>query len=328
MGKSIDDSLLNRFLEKETSNTENSKIFQWVFQSEENRKKFRQVHQVWHLSRLKQYQSEIDIDAAWLKLYRQLHGLTGKRVFFQRNFYWKVAASVAIILNVGFGSLWMNEHFQTPKSKVVSIESPSGEKSKVVLPDGTHVWLNSQTIVKYDASSPRKVKLQGEAYFEVVKDPDYPFEVSTNSGMKVTVLGTKFNLRSFEDEARFETTLEEGEVMISGADIKNPVLLTPGQQANYDIRNHKIRIQYVSTEIYTLWKNNELRFTDISFQELVLRIERWYGVKIKLDSKISLEDRFTMTIKTESLRELLSMMQLTSNFDYEINGEEVTIHAK
>jgi ferric-dicitrate binding protein FerR (iron transport regulator) len=210
----------------------------------------------------------------------------------------------------------------------IRVESPAGEKSKVILVDGTQVWLNSQTTLDYNASEPWKVSLQGEAYFEVVKDREHPFEVTTASGLKVTVLGTKFNLRSFADENQVETTLEEGEVAITGTGSGKPVKLDPGQQASFDIRSKQMQIKNVPTEIYSVWKNNELRFRDISFRELVPRIERWYGVKVDLDPGISTTDRFTMTLKTESLRELLSMMQLTSRFDYEINGEEVTIRKK
>jgi ferric-dicitrate binding protein FerR (iron transport regulator) len=84
----------------------------------------------------------------------------------------------------------------------------------------------------------------------------------------------------------------------------------------------------VSTEIFSIWRNNELRFNDISYAELIPRIERWYGVSIELDPGISKTDRFTMSVKTESLRELLNMMKLTSNFNYEINGEKVELVAK
>ena len=80
--------------------------------------------------------------------------------------------------------------------------------------------------------------------------------------------------------------------------------------------------------MYSLWKNNEIRFSDISFRDLVPQIERWYGVTIELDPEISKKDRFTMAIKTESLRELLSMMKLTSKFNYEIDGSRVKINAK
>jgi len=324
----INDKLLLRFLKKETSPEENDEIKQWVLNSEANREKLHQLHETFHLSMFRHYQSEIDMEQAWIKLYGQLPKAKSRMGYLRMGNFWKIAASVAIILGIGFGSLWTNKnYFQNPFRTKISIESPSGEKSKVILADGTHVWLNSQTTLDYDAADPRKVTLHGEAYFNVTKDRAHPFEVTTASGLKVTVLGTRFNLRSFSGEDQVEATLEEGEIVISGIYPDHPVRLEPGQQADYNTSDHQLKIRNVSAEIYSLWKNNELRFSDITFRDLVPRIERWYGVKIKLDPQISTTDRFTMTIKTESLRELLNMMQLTSNFNYGINGEEVEIKA-
>lgn len=325
MEQSIDDSLLLRFLKKETSEQENAEILKWVSASDENREEFRRVHRLFYLTMSGYYESEINIDQAWEKLLSQIPKKKATVRSFGTAVFWKVAASVAIVLAIGFGSLWTAERFYRDQTANIRIESPAGEKSKVILADGTHVWLNSNTTLDYHVSDPRKVTLQGEAYFDVAKDRRHPFEVTAGPGLKVTVLGTKFNLRSFADEGRIETTLEEGEVIITGINAGDPVRLEPGQQANFDIGNKDLQIKNVPAGICSLWRNNELRFTDISFRELVPRIERWYGIKIDLYPLISEKDRFTLTIKTESLRELLSMMQLTSKFSYEINGEKVTI---
>lgn len=329
MEKTKKEILLHRFLNKETSELEIDEILHWVSASEENRVEFRKVHQLYHLNNLKQYQSSIDIDDAWNKLLSQLPKVKVKPKIVYMDVFRKVAVSVLIVLAVGFGSLWINEHFFSgAKSAIVQFEAPKGEKSKIVLADGSRVWLNSQTVLKYDALNPRKVTIEGEAYFEVEKSRSHPFEVTTASGMKIKVTGTKFNLRSFASESFVETTLDEGEVIITGMNFEQLAVLNPGQQALYSIKSNQLKVRNVSTEIYSLWKNNELRFSDISFVELVPRIERWYGVSIELDPRISSKDRFTMTIKTESLRELLNMMELTSKFNYEINGAQIKIHAK
>lgn len=328
MQESINNIILHRFLKRETTEQENTEILQWVSASEENRTEFKKSHQIFHLSNLKQFQSEIDIDLAWERLNNQLPKEIKKTRIVYMDMFRKVAVSILILLAVGFGSLWINENFfRISKSAIVQFEAPKGEKSKIVLADGSQVWLNSKTIVKYNALTPRKVILEGEAYFEVEKDLKHPFEITTASGMKVRVTGTKFNLRSFADEPYVETTLDEGGVILS-KDNHEMAALKPGQQARYNTQSNELLVENVSTEVYSLWKNNELQFTGISFAELVPKIERWYGVTVDLDPKISSKDRFTMTIKTESLRELLNMMQLTSKFKYEINGAKVEIRAK
>ena len=329
MEGSMNDILIHRFLNKETSEQENNEILHWVSASEENRAEFRKFHHVFHLSQLRQFQSEIDIEKAWNKMDLQLPKVEGGPKIIYLDIFRKVAVAVLIVLAVGFGSLWTNEHFFSgAKSAIVQFEAPKGEKSRIVLSDGSHVWLNSQTVLTYDAFHPRKVMIEGEAYFEVKKDKSDPFEVTTVSGMKVMVTGTSFNLRSIASEYYVETTLDEGEVIIEGANSEQLAVLKPGQQASYNIKSHELQVKNVQTEIYSLWRNNELRFTNISFAELVPRIERWYGVSIQLGQGINNRDRFTMTIKTESLRELLNMMKLTSKFNYEIKGELVEIHAK
>jgi transmembrane sensor len=325
----MDNYRLFRFFSRETSEQENSEILDWVSVSEENRFEFRNAHQAFHLSKVNQFQCEIDVDLAWEKLYSELPKTDKKIKLIQLNVFMKIAVSVLIILSVGFGSLWTNEHFfKRSKSAFVKFETPKGEKSKIVLADGSLVWLNSQTNLKYDALNPRKVFIEGEAYFEVKSDSDNPFEVNTSSGISIKVTGTRFNLKCYTNDPFIETTLDEGEVIITGVDSEKLAVLNPGQQAQYDLQNNRIKVTNVSTEIYSLWKNNELRFSDISFAELVPRIESWYGVSVKLDPRIGEKDRFTMTLKTESLRELLNMMQLTSKFNYEINGSSVEIHAK
>ncbi len=322
----IDEGLLVRFLKKETTREENKAVYGWASRSEKNKTKLRTLHETYHMSM--DDGETVDTEGAWEKVSYRLPGRESENIN-SSILYWKVAACIAVLLVIGSGSLWVHKYFIAPPvAAMIRVEAPPGEKSKVVLPDGTLVWLNSLTILHYDAVHPRRAVLDGEAYFEVVKDPEHPFEVSTASGLKVIVLGTKFNLRSFSNERYVEATLEEGIITVTGIHSEKPVTLRPGQQASYDTASKSLKVRNVSAEACSIWKNNELRFRDVSFRELVPLIERWYGVKITLGPGIGKEDRFTMTIKTESLRELLKMMQLTSNFSYGINGEKVTIYAR
>jgi len=157
---------LVRFLNKETSDQENSEILRWVSDSEVNRSEFRKAHQAFHLSKVNQLQYEIDVDLAWDKLYSKMPKTDKKIKLIQLDVFMKIAVSVLVILAIGFGSLWTNERFfRRSKPTLVKFEAPKGEKSKIILADGSLVWLNSQTILKYDALHPRKVFIQGEAYF-------------------------------------------------------------------------------------------------------------------------------------------------------------------
>ncbi|MBV5315361.1 MAG: DUF4974 domain-containing protein [Prolixibacteraceae bacterium] len=323
------ENLIYRFLERETSEQENSDVLHWVSASGENQEEFRKIHQAVHISSLNRMKSEIDVDKAWNELKSRIPDSKQAPKVININALLRFAASILVILSVGFGSFWAANFFQEqPTDSIVQFVTPKGEKSKVILADGSLVWLNSQSVLKYNTLNPREVNLQGEAFFEVEKSNGKPFEVFTASGVKIKVTGTKFNLRSYPHESIVETTLEEGEVILEGKNAGSATVLSPGQQARYNIQNHEISVEKVETEIYSLWRKNELRFENISLEELVPRIEQWYGVDITLESSVGINDRFTLTIKTESLRELLNMMQLTSKFNYEINGSSVEIHAK
>lgn len=323
------DNLIHRFLERETSEQENSEILQWVSASEENREEFRKIHHAIHLSSLKKLNSEIDVDAAWGEMKGRMEYSKPVRNMTRMNSILRIAASVLVLISVGLGSVWVTSQFkQQPEDKIVQFETPKGEKSRIILADGSTVWLNSQTVVSYNTLKPREVTIQGEAFFEVVKMDGQPFEVLTHSGVKVKVTGTKFNLRNYPHESTIETTLEEGEVVIETNNSSKKTVLRPGQQASYNTHHRTLNVGKVEAEIYSLWRQNELRFDNISFSELVPRIEQWYGVNISLEAGVGINDRFTLTIKTESLRELLNMLQLTSKFSYEVNGSEVEINAK
>ena len=212
-----DHTILYRFFKKETSEEENNEIINWVSASERNREEFREVHNIFLSSNLKQFHSEINIDDAWNKLYSNLQKYKGKSKIISSDLLLKVAASVLILIAVGFGSIWINEHvFSGNKPTIVHFEAPAGEKSKIQLADGSNVWLNSETVLTYDATNPRNVTVEGEAFFDVKKDAGNPFWVETGSGMKVKVTGTRFNLRCYADDPVVETTLEEGKVIIIG----------------------------------------------------------------------------------------------------------------
>jgi len=323
------DNLIHRFIERETSEQENGEILHWVSASEENREEFRKIHRAIHLSSLKKLNSEIDVDAAWGELKGRMEYSKPARKMTSMNTILRVAASVLVVVSVGLGSIWIASQYKLqPEDKIVQFETPKGEKSRVILADGSTVWLNSQTVLSYNTLKPREVNIQGEAFFEVKKMDGEPFEVLTSSGVKVKVTGTKFNLRNYPHESIIETTLEEGEVVVETINSSKRTVLRPGQQARYNTHHRTIEIDKVEAEIYSLWRKNELHFENISFSELVPKIEQWYGVNISLEIGAGINDRFTLTIKTESLRELLNMLQLTSKFSYEINGSEVEIHVK
>jgi len=175
------------------------------------------------------------------------------------------------------------------------ITTPAGGKYQLVLADGTHVWLNSSSSLRYPvtgfASGERRVELSGEAYFEVAKRSNgkkhVPFIVASK-GQEVEVLGTHFNVKSYNDEQLTTTTLLEGRVKVSRQNAFEQVL-QPGQQAQV---NQSIKVINVDTSTAVAWKNGLFKFENASIQDVMLQFSRWYNVDVAFEGKIP-RNRFT-----------------------------------
>lgn len=212
--------------------------------------------------------------------------------------------------------------------QVVQYIVPSGQKSNVILADGTKVWLNSGSTltVSLDNTKQRNVQLSGEAFFDVTKNEKEPFLVTTRN-YSVKVYGTQFDVRAYPGQKESETILQEGSISIL-TDSKEEIKMTPGQ-AFYVDQQKKYTISEVDPEIYTSWKDNVLKIDNERLRDLLVRMEHWYGVKIQVDSYNAVKDlKYTLTIKTESLREMLDLMNYVTPLSYKIDGENVILKYK
>lgn len=241
----------------------------------------------------------------------------------------KYAAIFVIAFLLGFGSFLIFQRINADyTNQYTEIKVPYGERSEVTLYDGTKVWLNSGTVLKFPLvfkTNQRKVFVQGEAFFDVAKNKEKPFIVDANQ-MEIQVFGTRFNICAYPDDNDLYTTLEEGKIAALNNITGEKVQLKPGEQAVLNIDTKKMTIQTVNTELYTSWKDNLLRFEDAEFSDVVKKMERWYDVKMIVDKSINSNKRYTMTIKTESLREMLRLLSFTTPMKYEINEDQVFIH--
>lgn len=174
------------------------------------------------------------------------------------------------------GTLVEDQH----SGKDITLSTPKGGQYRVVLSDGTKVWLNAASTLSYPTNfkgNERLVVLTGEAYFEVSHDTRHPFIVRS-AGQEIEVLGTSFNVNAYKDEARIATTLISGSVRLTTAGNFNPRKLRPGEQATVDYNGLSIR--EVDAVLYTAWKDGEFRFKATPLQEALRQIGRWYDIDI------------------------------------------------
>lgn len=213
------------------------------------------------------------------------------------------------------------------KDNYNTIETPRGGRYKLQLPDGTNVWLNSATKLTFPSSfsnqTNREVILNGEAYFEVAKDASRPFLVKTLM-QEIEVLGTHFNVSSYEDDSEVKTTLIEGSVKIIGVKGGDKIL-KPGQQSI--LTNDNIIIEEVNTgQLAVAWKNDQFVFESEDIQNVMRMISRWYNVEVQYVGIIP-ENKFGGAIsKFENISEVLRSLESTGKVKFKIEGRRVFVY--
>ncbi|WP_293787841.1 FecR family protein [uncultured Pedobacter sp.] len=206
-----------------------------------------------------------------------------------------------------------------------TIATPRGGQYQVTLPDGTKVWLNAATTLKYPyafAKNERLVELNGEAYFEVSKDRIRPFRVKTAS-QTVEVLGTHFNINAYRDEAVFKTTLLEGAVKVSTP--SGSVNLHPGEQSLLNATNERLSLnEQADIDKEMAWKNNVFAFDNDDLRSIMRQISRWYDVDVVYEGKITSEKYVGEIPRNSNLAEVFKILEL-NHVHIDAKGKVLTV---
>ena len=205
------------------------------------------------------------------------------------------------------------------------LDIPRKGEYRLVLADGTRVWLNSETQLKYPvtfAGTERRVYLQGEAYFEVMRDEQKPFIVETGKSA-VQVLGTSFNVRAYTDEKDMYTTLVEGSVQLSSG--KETLVLRPDEQGVV-APSGAITKQKVNTALYTSWKDGRFVFENQTLEEIMHTLARWYDVNVFYANDRVKEAMFNGNLKRyDDFNQIVEMLEMTGVAHFKINGNTIII---
>ncbi|MEF9924352.1 MAG: DUF4974 domain-containing protein [Muribaculaceae bacterium] len=246
--------------------------------------------------------------------------------------YLKVAALIAVILCSTF-TLYMLfnniiRHNASAGENIYCFEVKAGEKGSMRLSDGTMVHLNSASKISFAGdynSENRIVNLEGEAYFDVAKNPNKKFIVSCN-GLEVEALGTEFNVKAYPSDSIITTSLAQGKVKVSSKE--QCVTLLPNDVATYNLKRHTIKASTIDDiSIANYWRSGQLVFNSEPLSSIAKTIERMYGVKINIkDAKLK-EMRFTGTIQNSSLNNVMHVISLSYPLSYSINDSVITILA-
>nr|WP_321408488.1 FecR domain-containing protein [uncultured Carboxylicivirga sp.] len=235
----------------------------------------------------------------------------------------KVAVVLLILLSGTLISILVNEYNQDFNYN--EIVAPLGQMSQLNLSDGSKVWLNSGTTIKYPGQfnqSTRDVFIDGEAYFEVARNENKPFIVNADN-FSVKVLGTSFNVMAYSDEKDANVTLVEGKVVLSSSQKSLEKELKPGQSASFN-KGELVKVENVNTEFYTSWKEGLITFREEKLSEIAKKLERWYNVEVHFKDK-DLEDFiFSGTvIRHKPVDQVLSSLKiLDERIDFKITSKE------
>jgi len=273
---------------------------------------------------------------------------------FKFGWRWKIAAAAAVAALFILVLLNMRPDPKVPdvapKLAANIISTKSGSKSKVELPDGTNVWLNADSKLEYKgdfSGKYREVTLSGEAYFDVVKDKSRPFIIHTRT-VRIRVLGTAFNVRSYPADKTTETALIHGslEVTLNTRPDKKVILKpnekvliedeivnkhiaadTPDKESNQDMMIvSSVHLDKKDNEVYeTMWLKNKLAFDETPFDNMIAEIERWYNVEIIVKNKSLSQNTYTVTFENKTLDEVLEGLQFSAHFQYQLKNGVVTI---
>lgn len=314
-------------------------IFEEWLSLDDNGQLFQQLQQVWENIQNKVSTYEPDLEYYWKELssrikedapdsYQPVSPETNTKYIPLKRFY-RIVAAASILLAITFsGAYYLGRNNLFKQSSNLTYSSLTG-KSKVILPDGTQVWLHSNTTLSYNSNfttNSREVDVHGEAYFSVTHDANKPFIVHSD-GAAVLVHGTKFNVNSYSNSQSIIVSLYEGSVSMTAAN--KDIMLKPGEEGYFDKANTSLEIKKGDVEFAKSWTNDQLRFENKNLRYVCRYLSKWYSVDIEIDPAIEDNQSYTFTLRGENLEEIIRIMSRMNSIDYQFDNEnKLTLTSK
>lgn len=303
------------YFEGRIRRVDESRLFTYIEQSEANRATFRQWEKEWTTAEASSGRTTKEWETLQRKICTQeaiRPMLAHPKSTISSFSIWRKIAAVAAIVILTIGGTLSVWHFASslkPETYFVC-EAPYGEKSKVILSDGTIVWLNAGSTLKYSNkfnASYRRVELNGEGYFEVSRKNGTAFIVQTR-GYDVVVKGTKFDVSAYDDDPFISTTLLEGSVELNYQG--NPIIMYPGESMRLNVETGKFIRTTVNASQSKAWAENRIEFDHITLKELVAKLSRQYDVDIRLESEEVGNKIFRISLRNEeTIGEVMTALQ-------------------
>lgn len=265
-------------------------------------------------------QKGIDVEKNWHQLHARIHHRKQKS---QLLIWIRNIAAILLLPLLGL-SAYLYYQTNTLKSKSVGLLETTtayGVRTKITLSDGSEVWLNSGSTLSYPerfTGDKRQVTLSGEAFFKVKSDKDHRFDVQTSDGITVSAYGTEFNVQAYAEEPEIKATLAEGHIQIDQINQPASQELIPGEQAIYSRHTQQMQVRKANLLVETAWKDGKLVFRRTPMEEIAKQLSRHFNVNIQLQGKEIFDYTYSATFTTETLAEILSLLEKTAPIRCEI----------
>lgn len=261
----------------------------------------------------------------------QLNSRIDKTALRLRRLKFSAAAAAILLLLAISNYVSYKEGYKKLNSQSVTLDNPLGIRSSIVLPDGSKVILNAGSSLTYPnafTEKTREISLKGEAFFEVARDVAHPFIVKAEE-IQVKVLGTKFNIKAYEDENNIEVALSEGSVCVGLEKGNTFIQMEPEQLVQFDKTKKTFSKQAINLNNYIAWKDGKFYFNRITFGKIARQLERNFNVHIHIASDKLRNTAFTGDfVRGENLEQILRIMTFDKRIKYQIEGDQVYIREK
>jgi len=326
------DNLINKYLNNSLTPKEAEQLRLWLQKDVKNKIEFENI--VTHLKHSDEELSQVE-----KRVFEKIVAKGSRNIKIDSGHKIRYIANVAAVFVIIFGSLFLllKYKYQTDEQSVVAQkqtvtevekETANGQQLSFRLPDGTKVKLNAGsklTFSKAFDANIRKVKLTGEAFFDVERDESKPFIIETE-GVNVKVLGTSFNVKSYADDQDVWVGVKTGTVKVSSISGNQEVVLSKNDLASYSNKTHLLNKSVISeAAIIFGWVDKELAFNDFNIDQILVELSRWYDVEFVIEGKLDKKRKITSRYKNPTLKSVMESLVFVYGYKYEINEKIVTI---
>lgn len=304
--------------------------------NEEKRSKdeYNRIKNTWALLASEKKMPSYQVEKLYLNFQQQLNS---RKRLFRLNIHSYLKFAAIFILAIGISSLYFyyqnyDQFLHNSRSFNTSVVAENGQRSKIILPDSSEVWLNSGTRITYNNNfgyTNREIILVGQAFFQVTKNKEIPLIVNCNA-LKVKVLGTSFDVNAYSNSKTIKVALQSGSVeLLHSKNESFQYELVPGEMAQYDIHSEQVVVNVVNVDRITAWTDGILYFKDSPMRDVLTQLERIYNIDIVVKDPKIYKSVFTATIKNETIEEIFRSIEYSCSVQCKIvRGEERNVKTK